>query len=57
LNTSSVDLQLHRGNQLAMSFTLVIPRVGSVDQAIAKLKPQVDQIADDLKNAPIEKRP
>ncbi len=57
LNTSSVGLQLQRGNQVLMSFTVTIPHVDSVDQAIAKLKPEVDRIADDLKNAPIEKQP
>jgi hypothetical protein len=57
LNTSSAGLQLQRGNQTLMSFTITIPHVDSVDQALAKLKPEVDRIADDLKNAPIEKQP
>jgi len=57
LNTSTVNLQLHRGNQVVMTFGVTIPHVGSVDEAIGKLRPEIDRLADELKNAPIEKQP
>lgn len=56
LDTSSVAMQLQRGSQSLMSFSVTIPHVDSVDQAITKMKPEIDRIADDLKNAPIEKQ-
>ena len=57
LNTSSVSLQLRRGNDVQMSFSVNIPHVESVDVAIAKLRPEIDRLADELKHAPIEKQP
>ena len=57
LNTSSVALQLRRGNDVQMSFSVNIPHVELVDEAIAKLRPEIDRLADELKHAPIEKQP
>ena len=57
LNTSSVALQLRQGNDVQMSFNVNIPHVQSVDEAIAKLRPEIDRLSDELKHAPIEKQP
>jgi len=50
-------MQLRRGNTNQLSFSIVIPHVQSIDEAIAKVKPEIEKLADELKTAPVEKQP
>jgi hypothetical protein len=50
---ASVNLTLQRTNNPQVNFNLYFPHVKSLDDLYAKLRPAVDDLADELKHAEI----
>ena len=55
LYTANVNLYLRRGNSPQINFSVSVQRVKTIDEVYDKLRPSVDHLADELRNAEIER--